>query len=327
MGLGACADGDTIASSSTDTRAATCFISTQESYNQLVATRRPILVTLLAGLVAASPAAQTPSLDEVLKRSATYVAAFHKQLSGIVAEETYRQESASTAAFVNFATSGESRTLKSDLLLVKPADSDRYVELRDVFEVDGQPVRDRQARLEGLLRNPTKDSDAQIRAILKASAEHNIGVIQRNINTPLMALQILDKANQSRFTFKHVEKSKPVFQSAKDRAINETPVFRVSTEMWTIEYRERDRSTLIRTPEGRSLPAKGRFWIDPSNGSVLISELVIDGGGVLATVTVSYQSEPLMGFLVPVEMRESYVRRNEHISGHATYGKFRPIAK
>jgi len=292
-----------------------------------VSTRRLISAALLAGLIAANPAAQTPSLNDVLKRSASYVAAFHKQLSGIVAEERYQQHATTNVAFGNFATSGLSRTLRSDLLLVKPADSDRYVELRDVFEVDGQPVRDRQARLEGLLRNPTKNSDAQIRAILKASAAHNIGSIQRNINTPLMTLQFLEAANQPRFTFKHVEKSQPVFQSADDRAINEAPVFRVSTEMWTIEYRERNRNTLIRTPDGRRLPAKGRFWIDPSNGSVLISELIIDGAGVVATVTVSYQSEPLMGFLVPVEMRESYVRRNEHISGHATYGRFRPIEK
>jgi len=292
-----------------------------------VSTRRLISAVLLAGLIAANPAAQVPSLDDVLKRCATYVAAFHKQLSGIVAEETYRQDTASNAAFVNFATSGQSTTLKSDLLLVKPADSDRYVELRDVFEVDGQPVRGRQARLEGLLRDPARNSDAQIRAILKASAEHNIGKIQRNINTPLMTLQFLDAANQSRFTFKHVEQSKPVFQSAQDRSINETAVFRVSTEMWAIEYRERNGATLIRSPDGRRMPAKGRFWINPSNGSVLISELMIDSGGVLATVTVSYQSEPLMGFLVPVEMRESYVRRGERISGHATYGKFRPIEK
>jgi len=81
-----------------------------------------ISAALLAGLIAANPAAQAPSLDNVLKRSATYVAAFHKQLSGIVAEETYRQDSASNAAFVDFATSGQSITLKSDLLLVKPVD-------------------------------------------------------------------------------------------------------------------------------------------------------------------------------------------------------------
>jgi hypothetical protein len=60
---------------------------------------------------------------------------------------------------------------------------------------------------------------------------------------------------------------------------------------------------------------------------VLISELIVDGGGVIATVTVSYQSEPLMGFLVPIEMRETYVRPGERISGHAVYSKFRPVRK
>lgn len=292
-----------------------------------MSTRRLISTALLAAGLAAHPRAQAPSLDDVLKRSAEYVAAFHKQLSGIVAEETYQQDRSANGLFVDLATSEQSRTLKSDLLLIKPADSDRYVELRDAFDVDGRPVRDRQARLEGLLRNATRDSDAQIRAIIKASAEHNIGVIQRNINTPLMTLQFLEAANQPRFTFTHVAKSKPVFAAERDRAINEAPVFRVSTEMWTIEYRERRRNTLIRTPDGRDLPARGRFWINPSTGSVLISELVIDGGGVIATVTVSYQSEPLMGFLVPIEMRESYVRRGERITGHAAYSKFRPIER
>ena len=79
------------------------------------------------------------------------------------------------------------------------------------------------------------------------------------------------------------------------------------------------RNTIITPPDGDDLPAHGRFWINPSNGSVLISELIVDGGGVIATVTVSYQSEPLMGFLVPVEMRESYVRYGERITGHAEY--------
>jgi hypothetical protein len=103
------------------------------------------------------------------------------------------------------------------------------------------------------------------------------------------------------------------------------PVFRVTAEMWTVEYRERKQGTIIRRPDGRDLPARGRFWIDPSNGNVLISEMIVDGGGVLATITVSYKSEPLMGFLVPVEMRELYIRGNERISGHAQYGKFRKI--
>ena len=290
--------------------------------------RLAFAVTALAGFLGAvRPAAQTPSLEDLLKRSAVYVSEFRRQLSGIVAEETYRQELTATSRISNSLLVNPPRVLKSDLLLVKPGDADRYVELRDVFEKDGEPVRDREARLEALLRDPSGMAGGRIADIIAESAKHNIGGIQRNINTPLMALQFLDADHQPRFKFKHVDKRKPVFKDERDKAINDTPVFRVSTEMWTIEYQERDRNTIIRRPDGRDLPAHGRFWINPSDGAVLISELIVDGGGVIATVTVSYQSEPLMGFLVPIEMRESYVRSGERISGHAVYSKFRPIRK
>jgi hypothetical protein len=138
----------------------------------------------------------------------------------------------------------------------------------------------------------------------------------------LLPLQFLGKTYQGRFQFTRVAKPRPVFADDGDRAAA-AGVFRVTTEMWAIDYRERGRNTIIRRPNGEPQPVKGRFWIDPSNGAVLISEMIADGGGVLATVTVSYQSEPLMGFLVPIEMRESYVRAGERITGHAVYGRFR----
>ena len=279
------------------------------------------MLALAAGV---APAAQAPSLDEVLKRAASYVADFRQKLSGIVAEETYRQDITKTGRVASTLIDlNPSRRLRSDLLLVKPSDADRHVELRDVYEVDGAPVRDRGARLERLLRDPNAGS--RIGEIIAESARYNIGKIQRTINTPLMALIFLDAGNQDRFRFTHVAKPKPVFTDARDTAFNETPVFRVATEMWTVEYEERGRDTIIKTPRGEDRRAKGRFWINPSNGSILISELIVDGGGVIATVTVSYQSEPLMGFLVPVEMRESYLGRGERISGRAEYSKFRQI--
>ena len=202
------------------------------------------------------------------------------------------------------------RTLRSDLLLVKPADADRYVELRDVFEVDGKPVRDRQARLETLLRDPIGAADAQI------ARHHQRERALQHRQHPAQHQHAADGAacsstptTSSASRSSTSSKAKPVFKDARDTAINEAPVFRVSTEMWTIEYQERDgRTRSSAAPTGGDLPAHGRFWINPSNGSVLISELIVDGGGVIATVTVSYQSEPLMGFLVPVEMRESYIR-------------------
>ena len=285
---------------------------------------RIISATAAVALALAPVRAQEPSLNVVLKRAASYVAEFRKQLSGIAAEETYTQEIINTGRFVDALKVNPARRLKSDLLLIKATDGDRYIELRDVFEVDGAPVRDRQARLEKLLREPA--AGAQIGTIINESARYNLGRITRNINTPLMALQFLDAANQPRMRFRHIEKNEPVFRRQQDAPLNDTPVFRVATEMWTIEFRERERGTMIRTPEGRDLPARGRFWINPSSGAVLISELIITGD-VAATVTVSYQSEPLMGFLVPVEMRESYDRSGERITGHAAYGKFRQLSK
>jgi hypothetical protein len=271
---------------------------------------------------AAAPAqSQQPQLAEVLKRAAAYVERFHSQLAEIVAEEAYEQVVYNSARYHNPVLANEvRRTLRSDLMLVKPSNVDRYVELRDVFEVDGEAVRDRRNRIAALWRTGSAESSTRLDAILAESARYNIGGIQRNINTPLMPLMFLN-TYQARFSFRHIAKSRPVFGSGD--ATDTSGVFRVRTEMWNIEFEEKRGNTIIKRPNGGNLRSRGRFWVDPDTGAVLISELIVDGGGVLAKVTVSYQSEPLMGFLVPVEMRESYERRDEVITGHAVYGKFR----
>jgi hypothetical protein len=56
---------------------------------------------------------------------------------------------------------------------------------------------------------------------------------------------------------------------------------------------------------------------------VMMTELIMDRGSVRALIDVSYESEPLLGFRVPVEMRERYLTRTERIDGVARYGKFR----
>jgi hypothetical protein len=94
--------------------------------------------------------------------------------------------------------------------------------------------------------------------------------------------------------------------------------------VWTIEYEEKQPGTIIRTTDYRDLPSRGRFWIEPDTGHVLISELVARNRAVHATVDVSYQSEPLLGLLVPIEMRERYGdHRGARIDAVASYGRFR----
>ena len=143
------------------------------------------------------------------------------------------------------------------------------------------------------------------------------------MNIPLLAMRFLAPANQRRFRFRRTE----------DRAtsnIHLAPdaggVFRVSAEVWAIEYDEVQQPTIIRTRGNKSLPAHGRFWIDPDTGRVLMSELRAGDRNVRGTIDVSYQSEPLVGMLVPIEMREEYTDRSgSHITGVATYGRFRQL--
>jgi hypothetical protein len=260
-----------------------------------------------------------PSLATVLERAARYVTAYQTQLSGIVAEETYVQEARRVGTAKTRGV--QRRELKSDLLLVRPTNADRYVEFRDVFEVDGLAVRDRKDRLTALFITPTAETANQLKAIIDESARYNPGSIYRNINTPMLALSFVSEHFQRRFRFSLSNRRDP--RRPAPVATGSAPLFRVSSEMWVLSFRERDRPTVIRTTRGADFPSAGRLWIDPETGTVLMTELVMENRDMQATITVSYQSEPLLGFNVPVAMQEQYHGRTEHLEGIARYGRFR----
>jgi len=294
--------------------------------------RRVLVQGVAVGLAAAnlwaSAPAPEPSLPAVLMRAAAYVANFHRELSSIVAEEKYVQSfypravRGATGPVYRSATSPAYRTLKSDLLLLKPTGTDGWMAFRDVFEVDADAVRDREERIAHLFLERSPSGDALIRRILEESARYNIGDIRRNVNTPVYPLLFLEAANHFRFKFKRTKERTPRTEPA-----NSSPdgAFRVSTEVWVIAYEETEAGTMIKTDGQKDLPAKGRFWIEPATGRVLMSELVAQNRRLRATIDVSYQSEPLLGLLVPIEMREWYdnLRTGSHIEAVATYGRFR----
>ena len=76
-----------------------------------------------------------------------------------------------------------------------------------------------------------------------------------------------------------------------------------------VEYEETRASTLIRTEGLKDLPAQGTV-LDRARHRTGPDERA-DGcqRGLRATIDVSYQSEPLLGCLVPIEMRERYEGR------------------
>jgi len=270
---------------------------------------------------AAPAAAQKPALADVLERAGEYVSGFERQFSGIVAEEQYVQEVLTFTKRRGQLVSPVRTELRSDLLLVRPTGAAGWSEFRDVFEADGRPVRDREERLTKLFLNDAPAGRLQISRILDESSRFNIGEIARNINTPLFALQILETANRPRFKFKRTSSRAPGTFTPDNTP---TAAFRVSVDVWIVEYEETRAGTLIKTEGLKDLPARGRFWIEPDSGRVLMSELMARQRGLRATIDVSYQSEPLLGCLVPIEMREDYQdRRGAHITAHAKYGRFR----
>jgi hypothetical protein len=266
----------------------------------------------------ASPAAQEPALDAVLARAGAYVVEFQRQLSGVVAEESYvqnvRTPSGTTSRTNQLAPTH--RELKSDLLLVKPAGVDRWLQFRDVFEVDGKPVRDRNERLMQLFVAPSSSSAVQAARIVDESTRYNIGNLQRTVNLPVFALLILDPENQPRFVFKRADHADPLLGQRTAR---------LPDDLWVIEYQEVRKHTMIRTTNGRDLAARGRFWIEPVSGRVIASELVAEDLMLKGTVDVDYQLEPTIGLLVPNTMRERYeIRRDgSRVDGEASYSHVR----
>lgn len=290
---------------------------------------RVCMVAALTGIAVGTPGmASAPSahdLADVLRRAGAYVEEFQRQLSGIVVEETYRQE------VVPVIGPGrgkpirpERRLLRSDLLLLRPNGAPAWVQYRDVFEVDGRSVRDREDRLTALLTKPGRSGADRAQQIRGESARYNIGRIRRTMNVPLLPLEVLAPRRQSRFRFA-LDETGTRRSNKQTSGLASSPHFHVSTEGWIVTFEERRGPTLVQTFSGGDVFSRGRFWLEPETGRVLASEMVAQDERVSGTLQVSYQSEPLLGFLVPIQLRETYaeVGYGATIVGEATYGNVR----
>ena len=263
-------------------------------------------------LAAALALAQTPDVDAVLDKAAEYVAAYKRDFVGVVADETYRQDvrgAPTGASYRGFPIDApaQTRDLKSDVLLVRAPDGDRWVQFRDVFEVDGKPVRDRSDRLTKLFLQPSRSVEKQIQDIATESARYNIGSVNRTINLPVFALTVLEDHNRPWFIFTGSRK--------KDSPAG---------PLWEVAYREERGGTLIRTNGNESMPVRGHFSVEAATGRVLFSELHAENAELKAQIDVAYAMEPSLGMLAPREMREKYsLKDGSAIVGKATYGRFR----
>jgi|ERR1051326_4826602 hypothetical protein len=271
------------------------------------------VLVVAASLVGRAADPPDPVLDGVLKRAGQYVLDFEQQLAGVVAEESYVQTSLGAGGAPLMP--GGRRELKSDVLMVKPIGSARYLAFRDVFEVDKREVRDRQDRLMKLFLEPGSSTASQVAKIVAESARFNIGRVYRNINLPPFALLFLDPGTQPHFRFRTTNSRRA------ELAMSSPP----PQSTIVVSYDEMRRPTIIQNRDRGDLFSHGRLWIEPATGRVLMTELLADDSDLSACVEVVYEEQPGIAPAVPVEMRERYLRRRDgsRTEGVATYGRFR----
>jgi hypothetical protein len=255
---------------------------------------RALACVVCVNVAVVATVGQTPKtrvgLRDVLARAGDYVVAYGEALSTVLAEEQYTQQLTSYRELWPLAV----RRLRSEIAFVRLADTSEWAAFRNVTSVDGEEVPDADGRLERLFRTAPPTLLAQTRLIASESARYNLGPLTREINIPTLALLYLHPDNQS----------KSEFDKAGEEAIN-------GRSAWVVRFRERDGGGFIRRNDDRRLPATGRFWIVPTDGRVLKSQLIVNnfvrgGRNSRAEINVTWQWDAPLNLWVPSEMRETY---------------------
>ena len=279
-------------------------------------------VGLLATISTTALAQQTDqgSLDQLLTRATWYALDFVEKLSSVVSEERYVQDSSVALPTVPIPGllggrgavpssiprgSAKHREIKADFLIVKSI-GEMWEPFRDVFEVDHIPIRDREERVTKLFLRPTADTQARITEIAEESARYNLGAVRRTINNPVFALIFLQPELRWHFKF---TLGKP------DR--------RMGDNIRVLEFVEEGRPTLITGLPGQEMPAYGRFWVEADTGRIVKTEVRVDQKGVKASLTTVFRADDRLGMDVPSEMHEDYELTDSHVTGTASYGRFR----
>jgi hypothetical protein len=234
----------------------------------------------------------------------------------VIADEHYTQQLVARDSGIVLRT----RVLRAEIAFVHLAGSQEWQAFRNVVEVDGEAVAGAGGRLERVFRGAPRSILGQARAIATDSARYNLGPLRRDFNAPTMPLQFLHPSHQDRFRFdKRGEE-----QMGGERA-------------WVVRFRERPRGTLIRTPEGASVPVEGLAWLIPEDGRVVrlsffAKDFLPSSGGrsdSRADVNVDWRDDRKLGLWVPSEMRERYAGpwseagQPFDITGRAVYSNYR----
>jgi hypothetical protein len=273
-----------------------------------------VLGVLVAALswIAAQPHL---SLKDVVSRVGAYVDSYGDKASIVVCTEKYEQHAEASTS------SPQTRTLTSDFALVYADAIHGWLGFRDVLDVDGQAVGDREDRLARVLMAAQGRFD-EARRLSDEGARFNLGNVQRNFNVPTSALFFFVSANHDRFKF-----------AARRVAEDGT---------WEITFREPGKSTLIVTPDRDPVSTAGTIWVRPDDGVIVRTVLDVDARmrhidppeREKGRIDVRYRLVDTLGMWLPATMDESFEGTHgpstpgapeawDKVTGHAEYSNYR----
>ena len=275
-----------------------------------------MLAAVIAAVLPAGPVGGQGAdrLDDVIGRAAAYVADYVDRLSNVVMEEDYRQ------TYYRDVTANPSHSrLVSEFLLMRVDEEGQWVGFRDVVELNGRVLENRGDRLSSLFAEGRASALAQARRISEESARYNLGETGRTFNVPTYSLFFLHPANVDRFDFERTRTGRAGCAGV--------------VTAWDVSFQEIAYPTIARGYQGISLPASGRFCLDPASGRVLETEFELhhppagrDRPATDATARVTFGLEPRLGIWVPLEMRDSVSedggRRTANIARYRNYRQF-----
>jgi hypothetical protein len=268
--------------------------------------RWTLTVLTTAILLQQTHAAQTaPDIATVLERAARYVSNYEHELGNLLMSETYQQDS----VWMDPGRRQQTRRTESDFLILE-AGNER-IGVRKVNRVDGQTVKSTEAEIEQMFDDSPEGVRKRIAGLRQESAAYNIGLIDRNINVPTLALKIARKAELPRFAFERRGADK----------IN-------GVQTWELRFQEQRAPTIVHSADGQSLLSSGALWIEPETGRIMKTELRTENKlsrlTASARIVVTYDENKKLGFMVPVRMVEHY-ETSEYatVDTLATYSNFR----
>ena len=243
-----------------------------------------------------------------MARAGAFVARYTDELPRLVATETLvagadaRRRPATDSSAELRPRGDRSRSLRGSHF---PARSEA-IGFRDVIEVDGQPAGPSARDWWICCTAPARPAGRRRARFFRKGARHNLvaGVPQ---------LQPADR--------------RAVLPAARARSRDSVGSGgpRPSAPVWELEFRERDRPTLIRQGDGQPVFSRGRVWIEAATGAILRTELVLEFDDVVYTLTTRFERVAAMDLILPVALDERYASPEEIVTGTRDLHELPPL--